>query len=86
MMLGAFSKTFEQLRKEKEADFAELEDGKRVSWTMEYGKITKTIPKPKDVIIYAAKAEIEKSEFLFWCIGILLFSSGCGTSTGVISC
>ncbi len=55
-------KTFEQLRKEKEADFPELEDGKRVSWTMEYGKITKTIPKPKDVIIYAAKAEIEKSE------------------------
>ena len=51
-------KTFEQLRKEKEADFPELEDGKRVSWTMEYGKITKTIPKPKDVIIYAAKAPV----------------------------
>ena len=35
-------KTFEQLRKEKEADFPELEDGKRVSWTMEYGKLSKT--------------------------------------------
>ena len=60
--ITAPKKTFEQLRKEKEADFPGLEDGKRVSWTMEYGKITKTIPKPKDVIIYAAKAGIEKSE------------------------
>ena len=40
-------KTFEQLRKEKEADFPELEDGKRVSWTMEYGKLSKTIPSPR---------------------------------------
>ena len=55
-------KTFEQLRKEKEEDFPELEDGKRVSWTMEYGKITKTIPKPKDSVIHAMKVEIEKSE------------------------
>ena len=55
-------KTFEQLRKEKEEDFPELEDGKRVSWTMEYGKISKTIPKPKDSVIHAMKAEIEKSE------------------------
>lgn len=55
-------KTFEQLRKEKSDDFPELEDGKRVSWTMEYGKISKTIPKPKDSVIYAAKAEIERSE------------------------
>lgn len=55
-------KTFEQLRKEKEEDFPELEDGKRVSWTMEYEKISKTIPKPKDSVIHAMKAEIEKSE------------------------
>ncbi|NCE75371.1 hypothetical protein D1157_10210 [Anaerotruncus sp. X29] len=55
-------KTFEQLRSEKQADFPELEDSKRVSWTMEYGKITKTIPKPKDSVIHAMKAEIEKSE------------------------
>lgn len=55
-------KTFEQLRKEKEEDFPELEDGKRVSWTMEYGKITKTIPKPKDSVIHEMKTEIEKSE------------------------
>ena len=55
-------KTFEQLRKEKEEDFPELEDGKRVSWTMEYGKLSKTIPKPKDSVIHAMKAEMEKSE------------------------
>lgn len=55
-------KTFEQLRSEKKEDFPELEDGKRVSWTMEYGKLSKTIPKPKDSIIHAVKAEMEKSE------------------------
>ena len=45
-------KTFEQLRKEKEEDFPELEDG----------KLSKTIPKPKDSVIHAMKAEMEKSE------------------------
>ena len=35
------SMTFDELRIEKARDFPELDDGKRVSWTVEYGKITK---------------------------------------------
>ena len=35
--------TFDALRIEKSNDFPELEDGKRVSWTVEYGKIKKSI-------------------------------------------
>lgn len=58
-------KTFEQLRKEKEADFPELEDGKRVSWTIEYGKLPKTIPKPKGIASYkglfSSLEEMEKA-------------------------
>ena len=45
------SKTFDELRIEKAGDFPELEDGKRVSWTVEYGKITKTVPDPKGTSI-----------------------------------
>ena len=45
------SKTFDELRIEKSSDFPELEDGKRVSWTVEYGKITKTVPDPKGMSI-----------------------------------
>ena len=41
------SKTFDELRIEKSVDFPELEEGKRVSWTVEYGKITKNVPDPK---------------------------------------
>lgn len=37
------SKTFDELRIEKSSDFPELDDGKRVSWTVEYGKVTKTV-------------------------------------------
>ena len=57
--------TFELLRIEKSKDFPELEDGKKVTWTMEYGKIIKQIPKPKETVISKLKAEIETSkEFL----------------------
>lgn len=59
------AKTFEELRIEKATDFPELEDGKKVSWTIEYGKITKTVPNPKDTSIGKMKADIETSkEFL----------------------
>jgi len=59
------AKTFDKLRKEKSADFPELEDGKTVSWTMEYGKIVKTVSDPKAMSIGKMKAGIEKSkEFL----------------------
>ena len=59
------SKTFDELRIEKSADFPELEEGKRVSWTVEYGKITKNVPDPKGTSIGKIKSDIETSkEFL----------------------
>lgn len=59
------SLTFEELRIQKSEDFPELEDGKRVSWTVEYGKITKTVSNPKGTTIAKMKSDIETSkEFL----------------------
>lgn len=59
------SQTFEQLRIAKSEDFPELDDQKRVTWTMEYGTIVKQVPKPKETVIHALKEEIETSkEFL----------------------
>jgi PRTRC genetic system protein A len=55
------AKTFEELRIEKSADFPELEDGKKVSWTVEYGKIVKAVLDPK-MPIGKMKAGIEKSK------------------------
>ena len=57
--------TFEELRIAKADDFPELAEGKRVSWTVEYGKITKAIKDPKAATIQSIKSEIELSkEFL----------------------
>lgn len=56
------SKTFDELRIEKSSDFPELEDGKRVSWTVEYGKITKTVADPKGMSIGKMKSDIEISK------------------------
>lgn len=57
--------SFEQLRIDKSTDFPELEDGKKISWTMEYGSIKKPIANPKETIISKLKSEIETSkEFL----------------------
>ena len=59
------SQTFEDLRIAKAADFPEFADGKRVSWKVEYGKITKTVSIPKDTTIGKMKMDIEQSkEFL----------------------
>lgn len=59
------SKTFEDLRIEKANDFPELDDGKRVSWTVEYGKVTKVVSNPKGTTIAKMKSDIETSkEFL----------------------
>jgi len=62
------SQTFDDLRIAKAADFPELEDGKRVSWTIEYGKITKTVngeKEAKGMTIGKMKSDIETSkEFL----------------------
>ena len=57
--------TFEELRIKKADDFPELAEGKRVSWTVEYGKTVKSITDPKGVTIQSVKTEIELSkEFL----------------------
>jgi len=56
------SKTFEELRIEKSDDFPELQDGKRVTWTMEYGKLTKSVPDPKSTSIGKMKSDIEISK------------------------
>lgn len=56
------SMTFEELRIEKADDFPELAEGKRVSWSVEYGKVTKSITDPKGTTIAKIKEEIEKSK------------------------
>ena len=56
------SQTFDELRIAKAADFPELEDGKRVSWTVEYGKITKIVSDAKGTSIAKIKSEIETSK------------------------
>jgi PRTRC genetic system protein A len=56
------SQTFEELRIAKAKDFPELEDGKRVSWTIEYGKITKPVTDAKGTSIAKMKSDIETSK------------------------
>jgi len=59
------SQTFEKLRIAKATDFPELEDGKRVTWVVEYDKINKTVSDPKGMSIAQVKSDIENSkEFL----------------------
>ena len=54
--------TFEELRIAKSEDFPELAEGKKVSWTVEYGKTVKAITDPKGATIAAIKKEIELSK------------------------
>lgn len=54
--------TFDQLREEKARDFSELEDAAKVSWTVEYGKITRAVGKPRTEVIFTVKKEIEASK------------------------
>ena len=56
------SRTFEELRIAKADDFPELAEGKKVSWTVEYGKITKAVTDPKGTAIQSIKEEIERSK------------------------
>lgn len=57
--------TFEELRILKCEDFADLEEGKKVSWSVEYCGIRKEISDPKGKTIISVKQEIERSkEFL----------------------
>ena len=54
--------TFEELRIAKAEDFPELAEGKKVSWTVEYGKTVKPITDPKGTTIASVKSEIETSK------------------------
>jgi len=56
------AQTFDELRIAKATDFPELEDGKRVSWTVEYGKTNKTVADPKGMSIAKMKSDIETSK------------------------
>ena len=54
--------TFEDLRQKYEADFPELSDPKTISWTVNYGKTTKSVSNPGSDKVYDIKAEIENSK------------------------
>ena len=57
--------TFEDLRILKSEDFTDLEEGKRVSWSVEYCSIRKEVKDPKGTTIISMKETIERSrEFL----------------------
>ncbi len=57
--------TFEELRLLKYEDFTDLEDGKNVSWSVDYCGIHRDIRDPKGTLIIDVKKEIECSkEFL----------------------
>lgn len=59
------SQTFEDLRIRKSEDFADLEEGKYVSWSVDYCGIRKEIKDPKGSTIASVKETIEQSrEFL----------------------
>ena len=54
--------TFEDLRQKYEADFPELSDPKTISWTVNYGKTTKSVNNPGSDKVYDIKTEIENSK------------------------
>ena len=54
--------TFEDLRQKYEADFPELSDSKTISWTVNYGKTTKSVSNPASDKVYDIKTEIENSK------------------------
>lgn len=54
--------TFEDLRQRYEADFPELSDSKTITWTVNYGKTTKTVNNPGSDKVYDIKSEIESSQ------------------------
>ena len=52
--------TFEDLRQRYEADFPELSDPKTISWTVNYGKTTKSVSNPGSDKVYDIKAKAFK--------------------------
>lgn len=59
------TQTFEELRIRKSEDFTDLEEGKYVSWSVDYCGIHRDIKDPKGTTIISVKETIERSrEFL----------------------
>ena len=54
--------TFEDLREKYTSDFPELGSSDKVSWTVNYGSVTKKINNPGSDKVYEIKGEIEKSK------------------------
>ena len=59
------SMTFEELRIAKSEDFPELAVGKKVSWTVEYGKTIKVIIDPKGTVIARPQPKGSRSRSLW---------------------
>ena len=55
------SMTFEELRIRKSEDFTDLEVGKYVSWSIEYGTIRKEVKDPEGTTIASMKESVERS-------------------------
>ena len=70
------SMTFEELRIRKSEDFADLEEGKYVSWSVEYCGIRKEIKDPMvDVLLYCQR-ECQRLEGLLQLEGEITESQG----------
>lgn len=54
--------TFEELRLAKADDFPEFEEAQSISWSVTYGKITKSVATPRKTRIGDLKREIESSK------------------------
>lgn len=54
--------TFEELRLAKADDFPEFDEAQSISWTVTYGKISKTVGTPRKTKIGDMKREIESSK------------------------
>ena len=61
-LIEDLTQTFEDLRIAKADDFPELEDSVRVSWSVTYGKVVKSVATPKKTAIGEFKKSIESSK------------------------
>lgn len=56
------NQTFEELRLAKADDFPEFDEAQSISWVVTYGKISKTVDKPRKTKIGDFKRDIESSK------------------------
>ena len=60
--------TFEDLRQKYETDFPELADGKLISWSVSYGRVTKQISNPASDKVYTDKPRAFRFKALSACM------------------